>query len=231
MILEPVLNGSLQPILRSVFSGGSVVSPPPSANRVAWYRKGVGITSSVGAVSNWADQTGLGGRDLAQASGVNQPALQGDNTILFDGATDSLKTPPFTLNQPETIYLRIKVITWTATKAAFGGNVNDVGTLYMHTTTPNVSIFAGGFSTDNGGLAVGSWGSVAVVINGSSSSIDAGGVTTGGDPGVGNMGGFTLGGNGAPTDFSNVQIAEAIVYSVAHDAATRAQVIAYLNTL
>ena len=40
-------------------------------NLAAWYKPGVGVTGTLTA-SNWADQSG-NGRDLAQATGANQP--------------------------------------------------------------------------------------------------------------------------------------------------------------
>ena len=44
------------------------------------------------------------------------------------------------------------------------------------------------------------------------------------------MGGFTLAAPGElTTGWGNIQVKECLVYSTAHDAATRAQVIAYLS--
>lgn len=196
----------------------------------AWFRKNTGISSAANAVSAWADQSG-NGRDLIQATGANQPTVQGDGTILFDGTSDFLKTAAFTLNQPDTIYLRMKQVTWIAQDAIFDGNTLSSGAVYQNSITPNVRQFAGLDSTENGAMAVNTWASMAAVFNGASSVLQIDGTTVTGNAGAGNKGGFTLGAASDGTRPSNIQVAEVIIYNVAHDATTRAQVIAYLDTL
>lgn len=103
--------------------------------------------------------------------------------------------------------------------------------MFQSGSSPNITLFPGAF-TVNPNLAVGAWGSVAAVFNGASSSlkVDATAPTTGTTSGT--PGGLTLGAQGsAVAAFGNIQVAEEIVYSVAHDAATQAAIIAYLNTL
>lgn len=205
---------------------------PIMDNMVGWFRKGVGITSSAGAQSAWADQTGLGGRDYVQAVGANQPAVQADGTILFNGTSHFLKTPAFALVQPYTRYLRIKQITWTLSDVLCDGNTADSGDIWTPGVTPGIALYAGSSAASNGALAVGAWGSVAAVFNGASSSlkVDQTAATTG-NPGAASAGGLTLGAQASGAGPANIQVAEEIVYSVAHDAAAQAAVIAYLSTL
>ncbi len=234
-MLFPVLSGPLrsplQPLLGVRPRGGGL--EPPSADLAAWFRKGVGITSSAGAVSVWADQSGNTGRNLAQATGAAQPALQGDGTILFNGTSHLLKTAAFTLNQPETVYLRMKQVTWTNVDWIFDGLGYDVGQLIQAGATPNVELSANAGGLSSTDLAVDAWSSVVCVLNGAASliQVDAATVNAGATIGTGSMGGFALGARFDGTQFGNIQVAEVLIYSVAHDATQRAQVIAYLATL
>lgn len=206
---------------------------PITESMAAWYRKGVGITSSSGAVSAWSDQSG-NSRHLLQATGAAQPALQADGTILFDGVAHFLKTSAFTFNQPETVYLLLKQVTWTANDFLMDGNASNGGRLGQEVSSPTLRLNAGVLgAAANTDLAVNTYGAVAVVINGASSLIQVGYATpTTGDAGVNNMGGFTLGalGNGA-SNFANIQVKEVILYTAAHDASQRARNIAYLTSI
>lgn len=206
-------------------------TPKRLPNLAAWFRFGQGITSAAGAVSQWADQSG-NGRHLKQATGAAQPALQADGSILFDGTSDFLKCDAFTLAQPETVYVLFKQITWTLNSYIFDGDGAASGILSQRGTSPELATYAGSsVVANNSNLAVGVYGAVATVINGASSLIQVNNTTpTTGNPGVSNMGGFTIGGRGdGTTEWGNIQFKEAIVYAAAHDAVTRARVIAYLS--
>lgn len=198
----------------------------------AWFRKGTGITSAASAVSGWADQSG-NGRDYAQATGANQPDVTASGTILFNGSSDTLKTADFTLAQPYTRYFRLKQVTWTDTDYIADGNTTNVGGIAQRGVTPAIDLFAGGggAAASNTALAVGAWGSLCAVFNGASSVLQINDTTTTGDPGASAAGGLTLGASGGGTSPSNIEVAEEIVYSVAHDATQRADVIAYLNSV
>jgi hypothetical protein len=64
------------------------------------------------------------------------------------------------------------------------------------------------------------------VLSGASSSAqyNANAAVTG-NAGSASMGGITLGANGTPGEYGNIQAHEVLIYNVAHDAATRANVI------
>lgn len=198
----------------------------------AWFRKGIGITSAANAVSNWANQAVSGAaRDLAQATGAAQPTLQAGGTILLDGTSDFLGPVAFTLNQPTTVYLRARQLTWTSGDRWFDGTTVNSGIIFQAGVTPDLNAYAGNTGVVNT-LALNTWGSIAVVYNAASSVFQVGGGSTvTGQAGPGNMGGIILGADSSGANNGNIEVAEMIVYSAAHDAAQRAAVIAYLNTL
>lgn len=208
---------------------------PPLTGMVAWYRKGIGITVATG-VSQWSDQSG-NNRHLTQATGANQPALQGDNTILFDGVNDYLKTSSFTLVQPSTVYILGQQVAWTYGRYWFdGAGLNGGGILQAGNSGGNVAnrltYFAGSYPTGSVDLSLGTYSVVQVVFNGASSLIqlDAAAAVTG-TTGANSLGGITLGAAGNNGVNGNIRIKEVIVYSVAHDATQRAAVRAYLATV
>lgn len=195
----------------------------------AWFRNQQGITQAGGFVSQWDDQSG-NGRHLLQATGTNQPSLQADGSILFDGVDNFLKCAAFTLNQPETVYILVNQVTWTGNDIIFDGDADGGGQLFQRTVTPTIALFAGTSSANNTGLAVGTYGAVVAVFNGASSLLQVNnGTPSTGDAGANNLSGFTLGSNGVT--FSNIQVKEAILFPSAHSATTRAQVIQYLATV
>lgn len=211
--------------------GRRIIDPSTLPNLAAWYRKGVGVTESGGLVSAWADQSG-NGRNLVQATGTNQPALQGDGSILFDGIDNSMLAT-FTRNQPQTVYVLGKQVTWANTERWFDGSTGDRGTLQQTTASPQIRIFAG-TGMGNISLAVDTYGIIASVFNGANSvlQLNLGTPVTGDTGSGGDMTGFRLGsrGDGAGA-FGNVQIKEILIYAAAHDATTRQKVIEYLASV
>lgn len=208
--------------------GGSI---PVTANLAAHFKLNTGITSNGGAVSQWADQSG-NGRHLKQATATNQPALQGDGSILFDGVDNFLKCDAFTLNQPETIYLLGKQVTYAGSDRVCDGNTAASGAIFQSGVSPQIQITAGAGAATNGNWTLDTYFALAAVFNGASSVIHVNGSTaTTGDPGAANMGGFALGCAGNSANFANIQVKEVAIYSVAHDATTRQQVFNYLSGL
>lgn len=206
-------------------------TPSNLSNLEAWYRLGMGITIATG-VSQWADQSG-NARHLAQAATGNQPLLQGDNSLLFDGVDDQMKvTGGFTLNQPETVYLLMKQVSWTLNETFTDGNTSAKMSIFQNTATPTIALFAGNTTGSNNNLAVGTYAAVAAVFNGASSFLQVNNTAaTTGNAGAANAGGFSIGCDATPGSYANFQVKEVIVYSAAHDQATRDRVIAYLLAL
>jgi hypothetical protein len=195
----------------------------------AWYRYGVGITSAGGLVSAWADQSG-NGRNLVQNTGTNQPTLSADSSILFDGVDNYLKTGAFTLNQPVTTYALMRQVSYTNNEYVIDGDTAASMLIFQNGTEPQLSLYAGGIAGNNSDLVTGSYGVLAAVFDGASSlmQVNNGAPSTGG-AGAQNAGGLTIGASGGGTAFSNIQVKEVVVFPVAHDAATRARVIRYLQ--
>lgn len=213
------------------FGGRRPFVPSDLPNLAAWFALGRSITSSGGLVSQWDDQSGLG-RHLKQPTGTNQPALQGDGSILFDAVDNFLMCDAFTLNQPCTVYALLRQITWGSALRIFDGNAGNTGALIQSTggASPQLRIFAGSNLGENSNLATGAYGVVAAVFNGASSVLQINNTAPlTGDSGASNMGGFTLGAGGALTGFSNIQAKEVIIYASAHDTNQRQTVINYLT--
>jgi hypothetical protein len=198
----------------------------------AWFRLGQGITITGAGVSQWDDQSG-NARHLKQATDTRRPALQADGSILFDGVDNCIKTDAFTLNQPTTVYFLGKQVTWTFQDTLVDGNAgNDLRITQgaVGGTTPKISIYAGTELGNITTLAVDTYGVIAAVFNGASSSIQHSlNAATTGAAGAANAGAITLGAFGdLSSGFSNIQVKELIVFAAAHTAAQRQSVIYYL---
>jgi hypothetical protein len=206
-----------------VYAGGTVLEDyVVSLTPVAWYKYNTGV-----AASQWDDQSG-NDNHLVQATATNQPAVQPDGSLLFDGVDNFMKAA-FTLNEPETIYLLFKQVTWTDLRRIFDGNTGDTGAVFQGTSTPLLRQFITAATNNNNALAVDTYGAFGVVFNGASSATQVNLTTvSGGNPGTANMGGLTLGARGNNTGPSNIQVKEVIVFGAAHSAETRRRVIRYL---
>lgn len=206
---------------------GSAPFTPQSLNPAGWWKFNSGITVTGAGVSQWDDASG-NGRHLLQSTDPNRPALQGDGTILFDGTAFYLKTNAFTLNQPLTLFLKFKSVSWTSGRSVCGGNVAASAGIRQGGSTPQLQLVAGSAANTNGDLAVNTYGVVSAVIDGANSllQVDSGTATTG-NPGANAAAAFSLGASGAGTLFSNIQVKEAIAYAGTIGASDRALVIAY----
>ena len=197
---------------------------------VAWFRFNSGITGAT-TVSQWDDVTG-NANHLKQATETNQPALQADGSILFDGIDNYLRCDPFTLNQPITVYILGKQITWSSGDDICDGNVGD--TLLIQQTnagaSPQLRLYAGAATGSNTDLGLDTYGVISAVFNGASSVLQINDETPiTGDVGASNAGGFTLGARGTIVSaYSNIQVKEVILFAAAHAANTRLHVARYL---
>ena len=197
----------------------------------AWFRYGLGITVTGAGVSTWADQSG-NGRDLLQGTDAARPTLQADGSILFDGVDNFLKTAAFTLNQPNTIYILCKAITWTDVDFLYDGDTLNNSRLIQSGVTPDLAVGAGA-DIALPGPTVGAYAIITAVRNSASSSgrINSGAAVTG-DAGLNNMDGFTLGTRGDLVgNFSNIQVKEVILFSGAHTDTQQSQIIYYLSRM
>ena len=203
--------------------------PSDLINLTAWFRFNKGITVTGAGVSQWDDASG-NDNHLLQATDTNRPSKEVDGSILFDGVDNFLKTQVFALHQPCTVYLLVKQVSWSAPDALYDGNELITGAVLQ--TAPSPGIAANGLAALNLDLLVGVYGALATVFNGVLSSIKVNnGVETTGDTGISPMDGFTLGAAATAVLHSNIQVKEVVIYSGAHDEATRVQMADYLNSL
>jgi len=149
---------------------------------------------------------------------------------VFDGVNDFMRTAPFTLIQPETLYPIFQLISSTANACLVDGGAIYTGLLQenisQYLVNPNegwarINSYAGVYLTDenvNTHLTNGSLALVKYTCNGSSSKIKVGGnkaIT--GNIGASNMNGITLGanGNGVAGACANILFKELIVRKIA----------------
>ena len=146
-------------------------------------------------------------------------------SLLFDGSAHYMKCSAFTLNQPETVYLVAKQVTW-GNRYLHDGNAGDSMVLFQNTASPQLALYAGSFSSNNSNATLGSKVVIAELFNGASSALRVNLTTeVTGNVGAANAGGFTLAENAGGASRANIQAYEALIYNVAHDAATRANII------
>ena len=228
--LSPTQNLIGNGMMASAKNGGYLPSDNP-ASLVAWFRTGVGVTSSGGFASAWADQSG-NGNDLLQATGTNQPAYSA-GILTFDGVDNYMKCVAFTFNQPEQISMLLKQVTWSSLEYFTDGNIGDQMDILQYSVTPDLQIYAGtGPVAANSNAALGAYFALTVMINGASSSILVNNTTaTTGNAGSRNGAGFTLGARGSNNSgFCNFEVKEIILRNV-DDATIRADDHAYLMAL
>lgn len=169
------------------------------------------------------------------STGAKPAQIVKSASLLFDGVDDYMKTAAFTLNQPTTIYIVFKEITYAIANFVLDGNGLISGSLRQYNGSPQLSIQAdsgvGSPVATNANLAIGTKGIATAIFNGASSSLQINNTTaTTGNAGAVNMGGITLGTIGdASSQWSNIQAYELTAFSAAHTAAQRTLVRNWLN--
>ena len=214
--------------LKDMIPGG--FKPNNLPNLEAWYRYNVGIIVVGAGADTWADKSG-NGRDLRQTTDTNRPSKESDGSVLSDGVDNYMQVASWSLEQPETVYILAKQVSWTGNDTVWDGTGDNVGALQQLTATPTVKIRASTAVAANTDWTLDTYMVLSVVFNGAGSLLQVNKETeTTGNAGVVDMGGFTLARPGlCSCQFGNIQYKEAIVYSAAHDADTRTKVINYLS--
>jgi hypothetical protein len=172
-----------------------------------------------------------GARDLYQHLTASMPAFSvsgGYNIATFDGTADYLKSAPYSLSQPESVYFVGSQVSWTNSDYLYDGNANDTMAVVQFTTTPNLISSAGGGGPQTTSLAVGVRGVISSVMNTTASSvrINAGAAVTA-SAGSSNGSGFTLGARAAATFPSNITWSEALIRSAADAEALQLRIAAF----
>lgn len=204
-------------------SGGRRVaaafSPSDIAGLEAWYRETY-------AAGTWTDLSG-NGRDLTQATGTARPTQvtrAGQLALQFSSASSQFVKGAFgaTLSQPYTIYAVHEMPT-LATTSIYSGSVSASGMLQILTT--GYRSYAGAFLTGSVVPLTTIQGS-CVVFNATTNNYVDNFVTAqkSGSAGAGGLDGISAGSQTGASNFFTGYIWEIIVYSGAHDAATRKQI-------
>jgi len=199
-------------------------------NTVAWFDAQENITKDgSNLVSVWGDKSGSG-NDLSQSTTDRRPTFDNDS-VLFDGVDNSMKTAAFTLTQPEFIYMVINRVAWVSGRLFFDGNVPDQGFVGNFTPTPDIKAYAGSFSAGNSTMPVGSYCILRCLFNGASSKLQINNeAATESDFGSNDMGGLTLGSAGNElVGWSNIRVKEMIIRKVADGATDESNIYSYLS--
>jgi len=173
-----------------------------------------------------------GARDLYQGSSSKRPIYTGPNlntrlSMLFDGSNDYLKSAPFSLSQPETVYLVGQQVTWSNGDSIFDGNANDSMEIFQDTTTPNITLYAGA-SVTNTRWILNINAILTAIFNSTSSLIRINrDFAVGGNAGTANGGGFTLGAQAGGSLSGNIRASEVAIYSEAHNIVNQNLIISY----
>lgn len=197
---------------------------------VAWWKFGVGLTDDGGGLcSLWADQSG-NGRNLTAAT-TARPTIQADKSLLFDGVANVMKTAAFTVAAPFTIYVLMRQVSWTSGRILIDGDGATIqGRISQSGVSPALVANGGTALASNSNLAVGTYGVLAFVVNGASSSFQVNNTSaTAGNAGSNSLAAFTMGAAGNSTNFSNIQVKEGVIFGAGHDANTIFRVIRHLS--
>jgi hypothetical protein len=212
--------------------GGAAFAPTDIAGLQFWVAARLEAFANNDPVPTWTDQSGSG-RNATSAT--NQPTFKtsqvnGLAAIEGDGTNDIIQTALFTLNQPYTVFIVVKQITWTNTERIFDGSTVFIR---QNSATPNIQLTGSGAGIQSTALSVGAWGLVAGVVNGASSTLAInGGADITGDVGVATaLSRITLFNRADGSGPSNVSIAECLVYNSALSSGNQASVKTYLNGL
>lgn len=207
---------------------------PFRASIASWYRFRRGMTNLNGKCSQWADYSG-NSRPLLQATVANQPTFDSSGGLIFNG-TAAFMVATYTLPQPITVYILFRQISW-ATNAVILDGVTADSKLTQSASTPQITANAGSSLTASSTIPVSAtqFGVACAVFNGATSVYQAGAggpsSTITGNAGTNSAGGITVGAARAGNNFANINVREIAVYSLAHDAPTRLQVMRYLSKI
>jgi hypothetical protein len=208
---------------------GLVANMPTRTNLAAWFRYRTGMINTNGNCTQWLDQSG-NGRNLLQATAALGPTVTSDGGLSFNGSSQYMQAL-YTLAQPVTVYVALQQITWAVNAILFSGGTGAAKVTQV-TASPQVAMNGGSALANDSTIPVGVVGVMGCVFSGTSSVYQAGGggpsVTTTGDAGTTTTGGFTLGASHVPGNYANIYVREVAIFSVAHDAPTRLQMLRYM---
>jgi len=208
-------------------SGGAAAAAftPLDLTPLAWYRETY-------AGGTWTDLSG-NGRNLTQATPANQPTQvtrAGQLALSFDGGDSVFASFGSTITQPITLYCVAELAVATGATLVDGYSLSRL--IVATTATPQWSMYAG-LTVTAGTPATGTIYGVCFVANAASSNVyvnDFVSATITGNPGTNGLDGLTAGSlkQGSGNRLTGYEW-EIIVYSGAHDAATRKKIGDYMS--
>ena len=235
-------------LLRSRVAPAAALTDPTTLPSLSGWWKGDGVlwqdsgrttpaTANDHPVGAWDDASG-NARHALQVTAGKRPLLKtaaqnGRSIVLADGVDDFLATGAFTVDQPLTMYLAMKIHTVGAPGVndivvGMGGGV----VVFGADTTPQTSVYAGLGVFYSQVVANGAYAAVTAKFNGASSVLRENGT----ERATGNAGAA----NGAYVAFASlfdtggrhthVGLAEVLLYGAAHTLAQMQSVEAYLKT-
>jgi hypothetical protein len=178
-----------------------------------------------------------GARDLYQGTtgkmAIISTATDGKTIATFDGLNDFMKTPPFPLSQPESVYFVGSQVTWSSGDGLFDGNSASERMLVGQRSggsSPQIVMYNGSTLSDpNTDLSISDRGVIRAVFNGSSSllAVNKGsGITS--NMGSVNGNGFTVGALYSGANPANITFCEALLAARADDDALQLRIADYL---
>lgn len=177
-------------------------------------------------ISRWNNKLGVTSLDLKNVLGTPHWSTDG---VLFDGIGDSLKSDDFAYVKPQTLYIVIKQITWTASDylVKIGGNA----IIYQNSATPKIRQWGNGIDgtlIDN--FPVNEFKIIRAVFNQATSTfqVDKEVKVANAIGDTSSVGSICLGASDSGSNFSNIQIKEAIFGSVIDTAEDEEAIYNYL---
>lgn len=190
-------------------------SPSDVTGLEAWYRETY-------AAGTWADLSG-NGRDLTTLTGTpSQVTRSGQLAISLNGSTALSGAFGVTLDQPTTAYVVFET-TVAFSRVVFCGDDTTNRQQFQATLAGGQAIYAGTVLSADGTLAAGIH-AAACIFNSTTSALYEGDFATAavsGNAGTNKLDGLIVGARPGPADLFTGYVWELIVYSGAHDAATR----------
>lgn len=185
------------PIMNVGMSGDTWTVPNVlyDGNTVGWFDSAESYITKAGAdlISQWDDKSGEDNH-LLQATEADKPTWTEDG-VYFPGVTEFMATIAFTFNQPEKIYIVIKIPAYVTGKRFLDGDNNRSCDWGMSAPSPRTSLYAGAAGHFNSTTPLNQFFIARLLINGVNSKSQYNELTAVvADVGANNMTGIRLAG-------------------------------------